>query len=70
MRGKIDRPLKTRECADWMGVRTRLIVDAINDGELEAEDVTINGRRMIRIWPDQFVEYLKKIRWSRLPRGV
>lgn len=41
---------------------------AIDDGELSAEDVIINGRRVLRIHLDDFIGYLQKIGWKRLPR--
>jgi excisionase family DNA binding protein len=64
----IDPPLTTRECADWMGVPTDFIRGAIEDGQLEAEDVVINGRRIIRIHLDCFIAYLRAIGWRHLPR--
>jgi hypothetical protein len=65
-------PLTTRDCADWMGVTTEYIRGAIVDGQLEAEIVTVNGRRMIRVHVDQFREYLQRIGWKRIParRGI
>jgi excisionase family DNA binding protein len=65
---KTDPPLTTRDCADYMGLTTEFIRGAIEDGQLEAEDVIINGRRVIRIHLDQFVAYLKSIKWKRLPK--
>jgi hypothetical protein len=64
-----DPPLTTSDCAEWMGMTTEFIRGAVDDGQLQAEDVTINGRRVIRIHLDDFIAYLKKIGWRRLPRG-
>lgn len=63
-----DPPLTTRDCADWMGLSTEFIRGAIDDGALEAEDVTINGKRVLRIHLDRFVAYLRAIGWKRLPK--
>jgi len=51
-----------------MGVTTEFIRGAIDDGELEAEDVTMHGRRIIRIYPHEFDRYLARINWRRRPR--
>lgn len=63
-----DPPLTTRDCADWMGVGTDFIRGAIEDGQLQAEDVRVNGKRLIRIHLVDFVTYLRAIGWKRLPR--
>ena len=63
-----DPPLTTRDCADWMGVTTEFIRGAIDDGELVAEDAMVNGRRMIRVYLDDFRAYLQKIGWKRIPK--
>lgn len=63
-----DPPLTTRDCADWMGVGTDFIRGAIEDGQLQAEDVRVNGKRLIRVHLDAFVAYLRAIGWKRLPR--
>jgi excisionase family DNA binding protein len=67
-RRRTDPPLTTRECADWMGMSTEFIRGAIKDHELEAEDITVNGRRVIRIHQDAFRTYLQRIGWKRLPK--
>jgi len=51
-----------------MGVSTDFIRGAIDDGQLEAEDVTVNGRRILRVHLEDFVRYLQAIDWKRLPR--
>jgi hypothetical protein len=63
-----DPPLTTRDCADWMGMTTEFIRGAVDEKTLEAEDTVINGRRAIRIHLDDFITYLKRIGWKRLPR--
>ncbi len=63
-----DPPLTTRDCADWMGVTTEFIRGEIDDGKLEAEDVMVNGRRIIRVHLDEFRAYLQKIGWKRIPK--
>ncbi len=65
-----DPPLTTRECATWMNVPFTVVHGAIVDGELEAEGVDVNGRRLLRIHHDAFIRYLKKIGWKRLPRAT
>lgn len=64
-----DPPLTTRDCADWMGLTTEFIRGAIDDQQLKAEDVTINGRRVLRVHLDDFVDYLLRLGWKRLPRA-
>ena len=66
---KSDPPLTTRDCADWMGVSTDYIRGAIDDGKLEAETVTISGRKLHRIHLDAFRAWLQAIGWKRLPRA-
>ena len=71
-----DPPLTTRECADWMGFSTDWVRAAIDEGvmiegelvKLEAETLTINGRRVHRIHLDRFVAFLQAIHWKRIPR--
>lgn len=62
-----ETPLTTRDCADWMGVTPEYIRGAIDEGQLAAEAVTVNGRRLIRIHVDDFREYLQRIGWKRIP---
>jgi len=46
-RPRIEPPLTTRECANYIGVTTEFIRGAIADGELAAEVVTSGGRRRV-----------------------
>jgi len=70
-------PLTTRACADWLGFSTSWIRAAITEGvivhgqvvTLEAETITLNGRRTHRIHPDHFRRFLIAIGWHRLPRS-
>lgn len=63
-----DPPFTTRECADWMGVTTEYIRQAIESGQLEAETIPTSGRRVMhRVHLDKFIEYLKRIGWKRIP---
>ena len=69
-----DPPLTTGDCADWMGVGRDFIRGAIADPDpakrLEAEDIEVNGRRLIRIHHDDFCAWLEKIGWKRIPRRL
>jgi hypothetical protein len=38
--------------------------------KLEAETITVRGRRCHRIHLDRFVDFLKAIGWKRLPRAT
>ena len=67
-RPRIEPPLTTRECANYIGVTTEFIRGAIADGELAAEVVTSGGRRLIRVHVDHFHAYLRRIGWRRVPR--
>lgn len=68
--------LTSRACADWMGFTPAWIRIAIDRGvtvrrrrvKLEAETLTLNGRRLHRIHQDRFREFLTAIGWKRLPR--
>lgn len=72
----MDPPLTTRACADWMGFTTEWVRGAIDEGvsisghvvKLEAETLTINGRRSHRIHLDHFRTFLRAIGWMRIPR--
>jgi hypothetical protein len=70
-------PFTTRECADWMGVSTEYIREAINIGvwtstglvRLEAEYVPQGeDRGFYRVHVDAFVVFLKRIGWTRMPK--
>lgn len=63
-------PLTTRECADFIGVTTDYIVNAIKAGELKADDLRAPGARnaVYRVHEDDFVAFLKTRKWSRLPK--
>lgn len=67
--------LTARACADSIGFTPEWIRGAITKGvavrgrvvTLEAEALTINGRRVYRIHLAKFVEFLTSIGWKRLP---
>jgi hypothetical protein len=71
-----DPPLTTRDAAEYMGFTTEWIRGAIDEGvrvrsqlvQLEAETITINGRRVHRIHLDHFIAFLQAIGWRRVPR--
>lgn len=67
---KSQPPLSTRECADFMGVSTTYIVEAIKAGELPAEDARRPGagRAVYRVHEDDFIAFLRTRNWKRLPR--
>lgn len=61
-------PLSTRECANYMGVSPGYIRDAIHDGHLKAECIEVPGRRALyRVKEEDFVAFLQKVKWSRIP---
>lgn len=62
-------PLSTRECADLIGVSSDFILDAIKDGTLVAETLRRKPgtRAMYRVYEDEFLAWLTRIGWSRLP---
>jgi hypothetical protein len=70
-----DPPLTTRACADWMGFTPAWIRAAIDEGvlvhrrlvKLQAETLTLNGRRVHRIHLDDFITFLGAIGWKRIP---
>jgi hypothetical protein len=70
-----DPPLTTRDVADWMGHSTSWVRAAIDEGywvsgglvRLEAETLTINGRRTHRVHLDAFIRFLRAIGWKRIP---
>jgi hypothetical protein len=74
-----DPPLTTRLCADWCGMTTAWVREAIDVGhqlpgrrervKLEAETITLNRRRVHRIHLDAFIAFLRAIGWRRLPRS-
>lgn len=71
-----DPPLTTRDCATYTGLTTEWVRAAITEGvvvrgrlvKLEAETLTINGRRIHRIHGDRWVEFLIAIGWKRIPK--
>jgi excisionase family DNA binding protein len=66
-----DPPLTTRDCADWVGMGTDYIIDAIKAGDLKAERFAKPGKRaQYRIHLDDFTEFLKAIGFSRLPKPL
>jgi excisionase family DNA binding protein len=67
---KAQPPLSTRECADFMGVSTTYIVEQIKAGKLPAERVPSGPRTLYRVHEDDFVAFLKAVKWSRLPGGL
>jgi hypothetical protein len=70
-----DPPLTTRDIADWMGLTTEWVRGAIDEGlvvggvlvRLDAETLTVNGRRLHRVHLDRFRAFLKAIGWRRIP---
>jgi hypothetical protein len=70
-----DPPLTTRACADWMGFSPDWIRAAIDEGvtvrghlvKLDAEILTMNGRRSHRVHLDAFIVFLTAIGWKRIP---
>jgi hypothetical protein len=66
-----DPPLTARECADWMGMGTDYIWDAIKAGDLKAERFGMPGKRAkYRIHLDDFIRFLQKIGFQRLPKSL
>jgi excisionase family DNA binding protein len=64
-----DPPLTTRLAADWMGVETDYIVDAIKAGELRAERFNRPGKRaQYRIHLNDFIAFLRLTKFQRLPK--
>ena len=59
-----------------MGVSTQSVRDWIHHGyftgtetvKLQAEMLTVNGRRMHRIYLDSFITFLTAIGWQRVPK--
>lgn len=74
----IDKPLRPRDCADFLGFTSQWVRDAINTGvavdgavvKLVAEVVSLNGRANYRIYEHDFVVFLQAIGWKHLPRGA
>lgn len=68
---EVHRPYSTRECADFLGVSDEYIRCLIATGHLEAEYVVTPGktRGVHRIHHERFVQYLKRIRWTRIPQA-
>lgn len=64
------RPLKTRECADWMGVSLDYVRVLIKDGTLKAKHERRSGksRGMWLIQQQDFIDCLKRLKWSRIPK--
>lgn len=62
-------PLSTREAAELIGVSRFFILDAIKAGELPAEKVRSrpDARALYRIHEDDYLAWLKRIGWSRIP---
>jgi hypothetical protein len=73
-----DPPLTTRLCADFLAMTTEWVRNAIDNGvtvpgrllpvKLEAETLTINGRRVHRIHHDRFRAFCQDIGWARIPK--
>src|ERR1700738_4804365 len=69
------KPLTARECADYMRFTTEWIRRAITEGVtvrgvpilLDAETLSLNGRRTYRIHLDKFSEFLQALGWKHLP---
>lgn len=62
-------PLSPSECAELIGVTRFFIYDAIHAGELPAETIrrTPTSRPFYRIHEDDFLAWLRRIGWSRIP---
>lgn len=62
-------PLSTRECAELIGVSRFFILDAIKAGELKAEKFASRpgGRPLYRVHEDDYLAWLRKMGWSRMP---
>jgi hypothetical protein len=62
-------PLSTRECADLIGVSLDFVLDSIKDGSLKAEVArrTPASRPIYRVHEDDYLDWLTRIGWSRLP---
>lgn len=61
----------TAICARWQGCSTDHIVDDIDAGFLVAND--LNGRSAranYRIYFEDYVAYLQRMRWSRVPKDA
>lgn len=65
-----ERPLSTRECADYLGVSTTFIRDAIRDGGLKAERIQAPGRSrpIYRIAEADFIAFLQASGYTRTPK--
>jgi hypothetical protein len=71
----VNRPLNTREAADWMGLTSTWIRTAIDVGvmvrgtvvKLQSDTLTTNGRRSHRIYLNDFTVFLRAIGWKHLP---
>jgi hypothetical protein len=72
-----DPPLTTRLIADYLAMTTEWVRNAIDNGvtvpgrllpvKLEAETLTINGRKVHRIHHDRFRAFCQAIGWARIP---
>jgi hypothetical protein len=62
-------PLTTRECADLIGVSRFFNLDAIRAGDLKAEKFSSRpgGRPIYRVHEDDYLAWLRKMGWSRMP---
>ncbi len=61
--------LTTAIAAAWMGASTKYLCQDIEAGLLVANDLARNGERAkYRIYFDDFVTYLRRIHWSRIPK--
>jgi hypothetical protein len=75
---RFDDVLSVRDCAEWMGCSTEWIRRAIKTGvtapdgtlvKLEAETLSGTGRRRThRVYRDEFIAFLTRIGWTRIPR--
>ena len=65
-------PLKTRECANYIGQGLDFIYGLIADGDLKAEYLLKPGKtRGTWVVPqDEWIRCLKKLKWSRIPKIV
>lgn len=61
----------TAICSRWQGCTTDHIVDDIREGLLVANNLnSAGGRSDFRIYFDDYIAYLARIRWSRIPKDA
>lgn len=64
-----DIPLSTRQMADWMGVSQDYVYGELTDGLMPFENIARTpGRTEYRVRLSDFIRYLQKRGYRRLPR--